>query len=131
MVVPITALYAALLALLYAALGLKVAFFRKNRQVSLGDGGDKQARQLIRAHGNAGEYIPLVLILMGCYELNGGSGWLLHVAGGLFFLARMLHAQGLILHRGPSPERFIGASLTFVLLIGLAAANLLLILSNG
>jgi len=124
MLAPVTALYAALLALLYAMLSLKIAFFRKNQRVDLGDGGDKNAARLIRAHGNASEYIPLVLVLMGVYELNDGSVLILHGAGALFFIARVLHASGLTQHRGASFGRFTGATLTFVVLIALALANL-------
>ena len=123
MPVAITAFYAALLTLLYATLSLKVAFFRKNQRVGLGDGGNPQARRLIRAHGNASEYIPIVLILMGLYELNGGQAGLLHGAGSTFFVARMLHAYGLVNNAGASAARFIGAALTFACLLGLAVLN--------
>ncbi len=124
MLVPVTALYAALLAVLYVALSLKIAFFRKNQRVDLGDGGDKHAARLIRAQGNASEYIPLALILMGVYELNGGSPLVLHAAGSLFFSARVLHAVGLTRQRGASFGRFVEATLTFAVLIALALANL-------
>ncbi len=124
MPVPVTALYASLLTFLYIALSLKIAFFRKNQGVDLGDGGDKLALRAIRAHGNANEYIPLFLILLGLYELNGGQLILLHACGAGFFVARILHATGLSGHVGKSFGRFWGAVLTFTILLVLAAANL-------
>ncbi len=37
--------------------------------------------RMIRLHANAVEYLPLALVLMAIYEINGGWHTLLHVVG--------------------------------------------------
>ena len=37
--------------------------------------------RMIRLHGNAAEYIPLALVLMPTYEINGGWHMALHIVG--------------------------------------------------
>ena len=72
MPLPITAAYAAVLALLVVALGVNVTMHRVKLGVPIGDGGNAQMLRMIRLHGNAVEYIPLALVLMAIYEVNGG-----------------------------------------------------------
>jgi hypothetical protein len=72
MQVSITAAYAAILALIIVALGINVTVHRVKLRVSLGDGGNPQMLRMIRLHANAIEYIPLALLLMLAYEINGG-----------------------------------------------------------
>ena len=72
MSVSITALYAGILALIVIALAINVTVHRVKLRVPLGDGGNAEMRRMIRLHGNAAEYIPLAMLLMLIYELNGG-----------------------------------------------------------
>ena len=58
---PITAAYAAVLAILIVVLGINVTMHRVKLQVPLGDGGNAQMLRMIRLHGNAAEYIPCLL----------------------------------------------------------------------
>jgi len=127
-VVPITALYASLLALLVILLALVAVKLRRSLRVGLGDGGNRDLQRAIRAHGNATEYIPLFLILLAAYELNHGSATALHLFGAVFFVSRVLHAWGLYSSGGTSPGRFAGTAGTLVALMALAVANLLKIL---
>ena len=62
MSVSITALYAAILALIIVALGINVTVHRVKLRVSLGDGGNPTMLRMIRLHANAIEYIPLALV---------------------------------------------------------------------
>ncbi len=66
----LTALYAAILALMIVALGINVTVHRAKFSIPLGDGGNAEMFRMIRLHGNAIEYLPLALILMFAYELN-------------------------------------------------------------
>jgi hypothetical protein len=81
MPVMITALYAAILALLLTALAINVTVNRAKLKVLLGDGGNPQMLRMARIHGNAAEYVPIAVLLMGLYELDGGLPLALHVTG--------------------------------------------------
>jgi hypothetical protein len=117
----ITALYAAALAVLFVALGVRIALYRMKHRVGLGDGGDARLARLVRAHGNAAENIPLAIALLLVAELVGTPpGWL-HGFGATLCVARVLHAYGLTKHAGTTFGRFVGISLTWLVTVALAA----------
>ncbi len=124
MYAPITALYAALIALLFVACAIQVVRNRQRAQVGLGTGTDRQLERSVRVHGNLAEYAPLVLLLMLIYELNGGAAWLLHLLGGLFVLFRLAHAAGLGASAGPSKGRVVGTAGSMGVIIVLALLGL-------
>ncbi len=95
MSVPITALYAGLLALVGLVLGVGSGWLRARTGVSLGDGGNSQQLVAVRRHGNFSEWVPLALILIAVLELNGVSGTALHALGATLLLARIAHPLGL------------------------------------
>jgi uncharacterized membrane protein YecN with MAPEG domain len=95
MVLSITPVYAALFALFYIFLSLRVALMRRSIQVSLGDGGNQQLAHRTRVHGNFIEYVPLVLILMALAELQGQAAWVVHLIGASLVVGRLMHAYGL------------------------------------
>jgi uncharacterized membrane protein YecN with MAPEG domain len=123
--VPITAGYAAVLAILIAVLMLAVIRLRRKLKVGLGDGGIKELQCAIRAHGNAIETIPMFLILLALLEANGSKPMFLHACGAIFVFARVLHAYALSGHGGRSPGRFSGTVVTISMFFTLAAANLI------
>jgi len=94
----LTAYFAIPLALLIVGLALNVSRVRINKRVSVGDGGDKELTGAIRAHGNAIENIPLVLLLLLIYEMQGGNASVILAIGIVFTMARFLHAVGMIRH---------------------------------
>ncbi len=120
----ITSLYASILGILMIFLAFRVANFRKEKQVGLGDNGDSKGMKLIRTHANAVEYIPILLILMAIYEINGGSTIVLNTVGILAVFARFYHAFGLSKSSGYSLGRFIGTIITFILIISLSILNI-------
>jgi uncharacterized membrane protein YecN with MAPEG domain len=123
--VPITSLYAALLALLVVVLSINVVRMRGKTGVSLGHGEHPGMLVAVRAHGNAVEYLPIALILMACYELEHGGLILLHVIGIFLVLGRIAHAIGLARAQGTTVGRASGYVLT-ILGILIAAAALLM-----
>lgn len=125
LVVPITAVYASLLAVLVVTLVLVVVKLRRGFKVGIGDGGNRDLARAIRVHGNAIESIPLFLLLLAVYELNGGHANLLHFFGAIFFFARIAHASGMLASAGASRGRVFGTVGTNGSLLGLAIANLL------
>ena len=124
MSVAITALYGAILGLIVIALAINVTAHRVKLRVPLGDGGHAQMRRMIRLHGNAAEYIPLALVLMAIYELNGGAHMTLHIVGIALVAGRLLQTAGMWTTDMPNIGRQIGQSLTWLSLIALAVLNL-------
>ncbi len=125
--VPVTALWASLIALWILGLMLRVVILRNTRRVGLGDGGDKDLLKAIRIHGNAIETMPIALVLMLAYELGGGLPWLLHVCGTTLLASRALHASGIRRTSGASLGRVLGSTLWAIVVITLAV---LLIIGN-
>jgi uncharacterized membrane protein YecN with MAPEG domain len=119
----ITALYLALTSLLFLGLSYRVAAQRKQAKVGLGIGDDPVLEQAVRIQANLAEYAPVALLLMLVYELNGGAVWLLHLAGAVFVIGRVLHAQGLASSAGTSFGRIAGMMATWGVILILAAAN--------
>lgn len=124
MPVPITALYAAILALLIVALGINVTVHRFKYRVMLGDGEVPLLRRVIRMHGNAVENVPICVLLMGLYELNGGARSALHAAGIALVASRLLYVGPLWTNPGPSAIRATGVTVTWLTTAALAALNL-------
>ena len=116
--VPVTALYAALNALLTLGLAINVSRVRgKYNAFRPGDVAQADLQAAIRAHGNNVEHVPLVLLLLLIAELCGGHSMALHVLGGWLLLARVLHAYGLL---KASPVQIAGALSTYAIEAGLA-----------
>lgn len=128
MLVPVTALYAVILTLLLMALAINVTVHRRKLKVSLGAGSDPVMLRMIRIHGNAAEYIPIGLLLMLVYELNGGSHTALHVCGCAMVLGRVLHAAGIWASNAPNSGRAMGQALTWATILALAAMDLVKVL---
>lgn len=124
MVLSITPVYAALFALFYIFLSLRVALMRRSIQVSLGDGGNQQLAHRTRVHGNFIEYVPLVLILMALAELQGQAAWVVHLIGASLVVGRLMHAYGLTRVPQVLPLRAAGMVFTINALAVGALANL-------
>jgi hypothetical protein len=121
---PVTGFYAALLAFLILALGLRVIAQRWRTRTGIGDGGDRGLARAIRVHGNAVEYVPLALVLMLVAEIGHASPALLHGCGIALCAARVLHALGLSRRSGATAERMIGTVGTFGVIAVLAWVDL-------
>jgi uncharacterized membrane protein YecN with MAPEG domain len=124
MPISLTALYGAILALIIVALGINVTMHRVKLKVSLGDGGNPQMLRMIRLHGNAVEYIPLALVLMLAYELNGGWHAALHIIGIALVAGRLIQTAAMWSTEIAGPGRGIGQTLTWVSIVALAVLNL-------
>jgi uncharacterized protein len=123
--VPITAIYAALQALLAIGLVVPVGQLRAKANVSLGAGGNPQLETAIRRHANWTEHVPIALLLMALLELNGASAALLHGLGITLLVARVLHPLGLDPTTMRRPLRGIGAFATLIVTLVAAIALLL------
>jgi uncharacterized protein len=90
----ITSIYAALTALIFLTLSIRVIIYRRANIISLGDSGDKNLLKRMRAQANCAEYAPLALILLMLSELAGAPSLALHGLGILLVAGRALHAIG-------------------------------------
>jgi uncharacterized protein len=92
---PITALYAGLLAPLFIFLAVRVVSARRGARVAVGDGGDATLLRRMRVHANCAENVPFALILMALAESLSTAAWLLHILGISLLLGRCAHAFGM------------------------------------
>ena len=119
-----TGLYAALLALLYAALALRVVRLRVALKQPLGDGGHPGLQRAVRVHGHFAEYVPLALLLLLLLELAGLPAAVLHGYGLLLLASRAAHAIGV----ARSPEHLGWRLAAMVITCHLLAGGALLLL---
>jgi uncharacterized membrane protein YecN with MAPEG domain len=68
--IPVTALFSAILFFLYYYLAKNVIQIRRNNKIAIGFAKNKELEQAIAAHSNFNQYVPLGLIMMACMELN-------------------------------------------------------------
>lgn len=86
-----TLLFAALFGILHVIFTLRVGGYRLRTRISLGDGGDKELSNRIRAHGNFTENVPIALLLLLLNELNGLAENTLVILGTVLLVSRVLH----------------------------------------
>jgi uncharacterized membrane protein YecN with MAPEG domain len=121
LVMNITVLSSGLLALLYAALSVNVSItrLRKRRDSSITDA---QLTKAIRAHGNASEYIPLLIASFLFLGVSGSTPTLAAISV-LATISRVAHAAGMFRIANVSerhPLRYYGALGTYVCLFAVA-----------
>ena len=95
MPVPITALTAAISALMLLITAIATVRQRLRLRASHGDMGDPQLIAASRSHGNLAEHAPLAVILIGVLELARANHWALTGVAVLFLAARASHIVGL------------------------------------
>lgn len=107
----ITALYAGLLGLIALYLSFQAGGFRGKTGISIlhGDPVNMELAERVRRHQNFLEYVPMILILMGAIELNGGNRLFLHIVGIALIVSRIAHAIGLKHDNMSHPGRLVGA----------------------
>ncbi len=114
----VTALYAGITTLLFAALSANVSRLRGKHKTALGDNSNPEVLKAVRAQGNCAEYIAVLFFMLLLAEMTGGGSTALHVLGGAIFLSRLSHAIGVL--GDTRPAMFFGAALNYLLLFGLA-----------
>lgn len=121
---PVTLVTAGLCGLLYFLLSFRVVQVRRAAGVALGDGGDGELLQRIRAHANFAEYVPFCLVLIFSIEnsLAVSPPWL-WVAGLALVVIRAMHAVGMA-RGGGNGWRVIGTAGTWTIMVGLSLAAL-------
>ena len=110
----ITGLYAALGALIFLALSIRIILFRRANMLGLGDHGNKSLMKRMRAQANCAEYAPFGLLLMALVEFQFPNSSALHTIGGLLLAGRVLHGYGFSASPPIMPLRQLGMILTFL-----------------
>jgi uncharacterized membrane protein YecN with MAPEG domain len=123
----ISALYAALLGLVGAALTVNVIVNRVRSGVDAGDGGVARLAQAIRAHANFIEQAPLALILIALAEMLAVRPLAVHILGAALVVTRLASAVALNRSLGQSTLRQFGGGFAVLILVAAAAAILLAI----
>lgn len=119
MTLPITALYAGIMAVFALVLSFRAGSYRGKSGISIlhGEPVNWELAVRVRRHQNFLEYVPIILILMGLIEINGGSATFLHSVGILLIVARIAHAIGLKHDTMQHIGRLIGAGGTALILL--------------
>lgn len=120
----IVPVYAALLALLFVALSIRVIKTRRRERVAIGDGDNPRLRRAIGVHNNFAQYVPLALLLLAFVELAAAPILLVHILCLMLLVGRCIHAYGVSQESENFRFRTLGMRLTFAT-IALAAAYLL------
>ncbi len=116
--------YAGFLGLYSLFLSHYVIRLRWKTKTGLGTGESLELLKSVRMHANFSESVPLTLILCSFLEINKYPATLLHCMGIVLFLGRILHSIGLKKSANFSLYRFIGTSLTHLVLLGASLACL-------
>jgi len=114
----VAALCTALLGLLVFGLGLAVSATRGSTGTNFGYAPNPTDRlyKLVRAHGNAAEYAPMLAVLILYLGAHNPGTWLMWTFA-IATICRYLHALGMILSKSldrADPLRFVGALGTYV-----------------
>ncbi len=121
----IATLCIAILIVFYGALSCNVSRVRRNRRTDLTIT-EATLTKAVRAHGNAAEYIPL--LVAGLLYLSSTSpGILLDALAVAVLISRLLHAAGTLLAAtidDPHPLKFMGGLGTYFCLFALGGALL-------
>lgn len=131
MTLAITPVFAALLALLYVVLTVRVVAARRSERIGLGDQGNRKLLRRMRAHSNCAEYVPLSLLLLLMLELMNGAPLLLWTLGTALVAGRLAHAYGFSQDPELGQLRVAGMALTFAVIISAALANLVLAVNGA
>lgn len=112
----IVPVYAALLALIYVFLALRVIRARRGARIAIGTGGNPALARAIRVHGNFGEYVPFALLLLSFAEIQGRPAWWINALCVALIAGRLVHAYGVSQEKENFLLRTVGMVITFFVL---------------
>ena len=109
--------------LLIWVLGLGVTRLRIKLSIGTGHGGNESLERAVRAHGNATEHLPGLLLGLAIMSAIGTSSLWIHLLGGALFTARVLHAYGIQVQGKPLPiTRGSGNVLTWLVTLAVSGS---------
>ena len=92
---------AAVFGLLHVIFTLRVGNYRFKSRISLGDGGDPEMRNRVRAHGNFIENVPIAVLLILLNDLDGAQDNTLILMGSILLTSRLTHYLTIATRRLP------------------------------
>ena len=116
----ITGLYAALIALIFIVLSVRVILYRRAHGLGLGDHGNKSLMKRMRAQTNCAEYAPFGLLLMALVEMQNVTPSAVHLIGIMLLAGRALHGYGF----SASPPVLVLRQVGMVLTLGSYLVNI-------
>jgi len=122
--IPVTALFSAILFFLYYYLAKNVIQIRRNKKIAIGFAKNKELEQAIAAHSNFNQYVPLGLIMMACMELNKIHFSIIFLVGISFTFGRIIHAKSFLKKTMDLKQRVQGMKFTFWTMIVMAVLNI-------
>ena len=114
---PTTALYAAILSLVFVALSIRTIRMRRHQKIAIGYADNDLMLRAMRVHANFAEYVPLSLILIYLVEVSRGSTRLVHFLGVCLIIGRLLHAYGVSQPKEVFAFRVTGMVFTFTTIL--------------
>lgn len=121
----IVPIYAAMLAVMFVALSIRVIALRRASKLPLGFQGAVALERRVRAQGNFAEYVPLALLLLAFVEMRGAPAWLVHAMALVLIAGRLSHAYGVSQLRESFAFRVSGMAMTFTVILSAALAILI------
>ena len=109
--------YAALFALFFVVLSLRIVRLRRGLRIALGDKGNEQMLRAMRVHSNFAEYVPFSLLLIYLVERQGAYPLLVHGLCLCLLVGRLSHAFGVSQANENFRYRVFGMAMTFTTLI--------------
>ncbi|MEP3225657.1 MAG: MAPEG family protein [Parasphingorhabdus sp.] len=98
MTLPVTALTAAICALLMLFLIFKVVGQRLRTETGFGAGNDPKLDMVRGCHSNLIENAPIAILLLALLEMTNAHHWGLTGLAGLFLISRVIHIYGMHQH---------------------------------
>lgn len=121
----ITAVYAAVFALILVALSAWVVAGRFGTDTLHGDGGNEGLQKRIRAQANFAEYVPFALLLVALLEARGAGPVFVNLLLIALLVARTAHPIGMLAPKNSAQQfgcRGGGIVLTFAVMVVTALA---------
>lgn len=121
----IVSMYAAVLALLFILLSIRVIRQRQTFKIGIGYAKNEELLRATRVHSNFSEYVPLSLILLVFIEMQGAPATIVHALCLLLLVGRVVHAYGVSQVQENLTFRVTGMVMTFSVM-ALSAVYILL-----
>lgn len=121
--------YAALLALGFVLLSVRVISLRRSRKVAIGTNGDPLVERAMRVHANFAEYAPLALLLLLMLEMKGANVYWLNLLCATLLAGRAAHAFGVSRPSEDFRFRVAGMMMTFTVIIATSLSLLWMVMS--
>ncbi|MBI1260677.1 MAG: hypothetical protein GC184_03030 [Rhizobiales bacterium] len=112
--IEIVGFYVGLNLIINLVLAYRVSGSRVKTKIMTGTGDDEGLYNTSRAHITNVEYTPIGLIGLVMLHLLSSSIYVIHLAGALLTIGRILHAIGVSRTGQSSPPRLFGTLLTWI-----------------